>query len=402
MDSLRTPVSDASGDVVKSRFIEFLQKYSANCSEVDNLTNQQKLMIDYMTQILTMIQNNKSTVYVDYTHILDTDNELAEAIELEYYRFEPFLRAAIQDIVTLTSQHYVYDVDKGQREFFVAFYNMPNLCTIRQVKTDCIGKLVAISGTVTRSSEVRPELLYGTFTCFSCGTMYSNVEQQFQYTEPKVCKNSECGSQSRFNLLMDKSAFVDWQRLRVQENADEIPPGSMPRCIDVICRNEIVELAKAGDKVIFVGSVAVSPDATGLARAGESSVAGKAGRRANDDSSGISGLKQYGVRELTYKIFFNACSIQPAVGNNTQRIVVNASSETGMPAATLAAVLPLTEGIASGEEGEIRRTWLRTLQKQSLQIFTRCVMIIRTCITRWLNQYVLKCGAIRRSREESS
>ena len=31
-----------------------------------------------------------------------------------------------------------------------------------------------------------------------------------------------------------------------QENADEIPPGSMPRCVDVICRNEVVEMAKAG------------------------------------------------------------------------------------------------------------------------------------------------------------
>jgi DNA replication licensing factor MCM6 len=56
-------------------------------------------------------------------------------------------------------------------------------------------------------------------------------------------------------LLVLKSTFVDWQRLRVQENADEIPPGSMPRSIEVICRNDIVETAKAGDKVIFTGII---------------------------------------------------------------------------------------------------------------------------------------------------
>lgn len=44
--------------------------------------------------------------------------------------------------------------------------------------------------------------------------------------------------------------FVDWQRLRVQENADEIPPGSMPRSLDVVVRGEAVEKAKAGDKVM--------------------------------------------------------------------------------------------------------------------------------------------------------
>lgn len=48
---------------------------------------------------------------------------------------------------------------------------------------------------------------------------------------------------------VQRSVFVDWQRLRVQENADEIPPGSMPRSLDVVLRGEAVEKAKAGDKV---------------------------------------------------------------------------------------------------------------------------------------------------------
>lgn len=49
--------------------------------------------------------------------------------------------------------------------------------------------------------------------------------------------------------------FVDWQRLRVQENADEIPPGSMPRSLDVVLRGEAVEKAKAGDKVCVCACV---------------------------------------------------------------------------------------------------------------------------------------------------
>jgi DNA replicative helicase MCM subunit Mcm2 (Cdc46/Mcm family) len=45
------------------------------------------------------------------------------------------------------------------------------------------------------------------------------------YTEPLVCKNVQCaqGKQAKFHLHPEESAFVDWQRLRVQENADEIP-----------------------------------------------------------------------------------------------------------------------------------------------------------------------------------
>jgi DNA replication licensing factor MCM6 len=46
-----------------------------------------------------------------------------------------------------------------------------------------VGKLLTISGTVTRTSEVRPELLDGNFQCNACGTTIENVPQQFKYTE---------------------------------------------------------------------------------------------------------------------------------------------------------------------------------------------------------------------------
>lgn len=48
---------------------------------------------------------------------------------------------------------------------------------------DKIGQLMSISGTVTRTSEVRPELVAGTFRCEVCKTIISDVEQQFKFTE---------------------------------------------------------------------------------------------------------------------------------------------------------------------------------------------------------------------------
>jgi DNA replicative helicase MCM subunit Mcm2 (Cdc46/Mcm family) len=42
---------------------------------------------------------------------------------------------------------------------------------------------MAVSGVVTRTSEVRPELLEGTFKCLDCGTIIRDVQQQFKYTQ---------------------------------------------------------------------------------------------------------------------------------------------------------------------------------------------------------------------------
>jgi hypothetical protein len=118
----------------------------------------------------------------------------------------------------------------------VSVYNLPRVERIRRMRAETIGRLVSFSGTVTRSSEVRPELLFGSFICRKCGTVQTGIEQQCAYSEPQICINpNNCPSRD-FQVLMDQCVFVDWQRLRVQENADEIPAGSMPRCIDVICR----------------------------------------------------------------------------------------------------------------------------------------------------------------------
>lgn len=72
------------------------------------------------------------------------------------------------------------------RHFSLAFYNLPLTEGIREMRTEKIGKLVSVSGTVTRTTEVRPELLYGTFMCLDCRTVVTDVEQQFKYTEVRA------------------------------------------------------------------------------------------------------------------------------------------------------------------------------------------------------------------------
>jgi len=53
---------------------------------------------------------------------------------------------------------------------------MQSLGKIRGLKTDMIGKLYSISGTVTRSTEVRPELHTGVFQCGMCDTIVRGVK----------------------------------------------------------------------------------------------------------------------------------------------------------------------------------------------------------------------------------
>lgn len=100
---------------------------------------------------------------------------------------------------------------------------------MRELNTGKLGQLVSVSGTVTRTSEVRPELLIGTFRCDECFGLEKNIEQQFKYSEPSICSNRLCNNRTKWTLIPESSLFANWQRIRLQENPNEIPAGSMPR-----------------------------------------------------------------------------------------------------------------------------------------------------------------------------
>ena len=246
-----------------------------------------------------------NTLFVDFSHLMAEDVELAEAIQCDYVRFEPFLRKAVQTF--FVEQHPTAEPPL----FFLALHNIPTVLTLRNLRTDRIGHLSAVAGTVTRTSEVRPELLVASFRCNKCGLLAEGIRQQYHYTRPTLCRNPRCKNTSplHFTLEASSSEFVDWQKLRVQENSDEIPPGSMPRSLDLILRNEMVEMAKAGDKCVFTGSLVVLPDGSALARAGE---APRALSNQSDTGGGVRGLAALGVKELTYRTCFVVSAVIPA------------------------------------------------------------------------------------------
>ena len=287
-----------------------------------------------------------STLYVDYQHLsAGKKGALASAIVENYYRFLPFLTRGLHNLIakyepvyfrehrqpeastTKASSTASDDMSQSNSQgdqttnqqtdklFAVAFYNLPLVSRVRHLRTSSIGHLLSISGTVTRTSEVRPELSLATFTCENCRTVIPNVEQTFRYTEPTQCPNMTCANRQGWRLDIRQSTFVDWQKVRIQENSSEIPTGSMPRTMDVILRGEIVDRAKAGEKCIFTGALIVVPDVSQLGLPGVRPEAQRDNRnapRAGDaGGSGVTGLKSLGVRDLTYRLAFLACMVTP-------------------------------------------------------------------------------------------
>lgn len=131
---------------------------------------------------------------------------------------------------------------------------------LRDLKSCNLGNLVSFRGTVTRTTQVRPELSLGAFKCKDCGTLISGVKQEFVFTEPLYCQNHLCSNRSKFEVDLNESKFINWQRVHVQESTEEIPNGCLPRSLDVIIRNELCEQIKPGQTLKFTGYLVVIPD----------------------------------------------------------------------------------------------------------------------------------------------
>lgn len=326
-------VVDVTGEKVRESFEQFIEEFVDEESAGDEWLGR-----IYLAQIESMRVFEYSTLYVDYQHLVGRENGvLATAILEQYYRFNPFLLKGLRRLLKKYAPSLLFmnllgnnDADlkdarsgdgdstsssgstSNERVFQISFFNLPVTHRIRDIRTEKIGSLMAISGTVTRTSEVRPELYRGSFTCDMCLAVVDGIEQVFKFTEPTACPS--CTNQSYWTLNVAKSQFIDWQKVRIQENSNEIPTGSMPRTLDVIMRGEAVERAKPGDKCKFTGTEIVIPDISQLGLPGIKAQSMKeSAASASDLNSGVTGLKALGVRDLTYKLAFYACHISSLV-----------------------------------------------------------------------------------------
>ncbi|KAI3919667.1 hypothetical protein MKW92_015072 [Papaver armeniacum] len=290
MDAFGGYFVDEKAVRVENIFLEFLKSFKVDTNAAEPY---------YVSEIEEMKAKESTTMFIDFSHVMRYNDILQTAISEEYLRFEPYLKNSCKRFVMEQRPTFIAD-DNPNKDINILCGDLLHSLNVlkngrlRELSTAEIGKLVSITGVVTRTSEVRPELLQGTFKCLDCGGVVKNVDQQFKYTEPIICVNPTCSNRARWVLIRQDSKFADWQRVRMQETSKEIPAGSLPRSLDVILRHEIVEHARAGDTFTR----------------GESGMPREAPQRSGGGHEGVRGLRALGVRDLSYRLAFIANSVQ--------------------------------------------------------------------------------------------
>jgi len=127
---------------------------------------------------------------------------------------------------------------------------------LREINSDCVGSLVQMDAVVVRVSQVKPKVEVVVYTCEICNAeVFLTVEGE-HYTPPKDCPSQRCRENrqsGRLNCNIRTCKFVRCQEMRVQEMAEHVPVGGVPRSLTVLCYGDLTRVAMPGDAVTVTG-----------------------------------------------------------------------------------------------------------------------------------------------------
>ncbi|KAI9502304.1 MCM DNA helicase complex subunit [Coemansia spiralis] len=145
------------------------------------------------------------------------------------------------------------DVELAQSDLKVRPYNLSNSINMRDLNPSDIDKLVSIRGMLIRSSSVIPDMERAFFRCLQCDWTTTVGIDRGVINEPTQCGNTSCLQKDAIELVHNRSSFADKQLSRLQETPEVIPDGQTPHTLTLVMHDELVDVAKPGDRLEITG-----------------------------------------------------------------------------------------------------------------------------------------------------
>ncbi len=235
----------SSYDESQERFEEFLRTYK-----------DEEGSLSYWTKVQRMSINDEISLTIDFQDLISFDNVFMALAADNPSKFIETINNALVAVLRVEDPDYVSSIDITLLKARISNYS--EHVPLRAIRSKHIGKLVRVSGIMMRASEVKPLLVQAMFQCRICDEKIPQTQEEGRYTEPVRCPL--CDKKTPMRLLAQESQFRDWQKVRIQESPAELPPGQMPRSIDVVFEGDLVDLSRPGDLVRITGILQTTPD----------------------------------------------------------------------------------------------------------------------------------------------
>jgi replicative DNA helicase Mcm len=213
----------------------------------------------YINQINEIIAYRKKSIIIDFNDLFSFNEKIANEIILNPLQSLSLLEDRTIKIVEELDSSYPLEVEKVH----VRIINLPRVIELRKIRSSDINKIITVEGILTKQTPVKERAYRVTFK-----HVHPDCNQEFVWPEegemsdiittPSVCPR--CGKIGQFEIVPEKTKLVDWQKVILQERPEEVPPGQLPRQIEAILEDDLVDSARPGDRVKLTGILMIKQD----------------------------------------------------------------------------------------------------------------------------------------------
>lgn len=249
-DDTNQPLDAIFGDRVR-RFQEFLDRIDSNTG------------IDYRSIIKDMLIKSKFRLSVSIDEIREFDREFWLGLLNQPADYLPACERALRDTVLAIydpqDPSFPHDSYDPNQQYYLSFKGAfgGHSLTPRSIDSSYLSKMVSIEGIVTRASLVRPKVIRSVHYAEKTGRFYAREYRDqttsFDAIATPAIYPTEDMEGNKLTTEYGYSTYRDYQKISVQEMPETAPPGQLPRSVDVILDDDLVDLTKPGDRVQIVG-----------------------------------------------------------------------------------------------------------------------------------------------------
>ncbi|CAB4276419.1 unnamed protein product [Prunus armeniaca] len=217
----------------------------------------------YLDEIRAIINHNRRRLIVDISHLHSYGDDIGARILRNPSDYLQSFNDAATEIANRIDPRYL----KQGEQLLVGFQGpfVSRRVTPRDLLSEYIGSMVCVHGIVTKCSLVRPKVVKSVHFCPTTGNFttreYRDITSNMGLPTGSVYPTRD----ENGNLLVTEYGlckYKDHQTLSMQEVPENSAPGQLPRTVDVIVEDDLVDACKPGDRVAIVGIYKALPGKT--------------------------------------------------------------------------------------------------------------------------------------------
>uniref|UniRef100_A0A8W7PLS9 DNA replication licensing factor MCM3 n=1 Tax=Anopheles coluzzii TaxID=1518534 RepID=A0A8W7PLS9_ANOCL len=240
------------------------QRLASIQNEYLNFLDDEEDQGTYTAHVRKMINDKSKRLVVNINDIRRKNPGRALALLNSAFDEQLAFSRALKDYVSTIDMSYA----KTQEDFHVAFEGSfgNKHVTPRSLTSRFLGNLVCVEGIVTKVSLIRPKVVKSVHYCPATKKVMERRYTDLTSFEAVPSSAVYPTKDDDGNLLETEfglSVYKDHQTLSIQEMPEKAPAGQLPRSVDVVCDDDLVDRCKPGDRVQIVGNYRCLPGKQG-------------------------------------------------------------------------------------------------------------------------------------------